>query len=441
MMGESSRTSHLLQQAVDPKLGLVSREIFGDPDVYAMERKRIFERCWLFLGHESQIGKPGQYITTKMGETPVILLRDAGNKIRAFINSCRHRGNLVTRIDEGTAFNFTCPYHGWCYNVAGKRGEAGQLINVPGLDGYYHGKLNRDQWGLVPVAQVDSYKKLIFGTLDPEAPPLEEYLGDMRWGLDLLLEQGDLAVTPGTARWQINCNWKFAADNGAGDNAHAEIAHKSAFLTFDKIYNTQPISPGLQRPGFTVLTSNGHSLNAQTTGGHKTPGSEWWRQNPDIMQRMGPLGSQVARYNMNIFPNLFIIDRLLMVRHPIGPFKTEIRGLALHDRNAPPDVQQAEKKNSWRKFGPSGWLEQEDGENWDQSTFGARIEPLKHHDLNYSMGVGDGEFVDDGQSPPRIESMINEHGQVWFYRFWDAAMKAENWPVLQETQPRPTGRI
>lgn len=436
---------------VDEERGLVSRRIFHDDAIYALEQERIFGRCWLFLGHEGQIRNPGDYITCRMGETPVIVVRDANGKINALINSCRHRGNPVTRADCGNARTFTCPYHGWCYDLQGKRVDPGALVGIPGLDAFYDGKVDLSNWGLVPVAQVDSYGGLIFGTLDPQAPPLREYLGDFCWFLDAVLGRGVLDAVPGVVRWQIDCNWKFAADNAIGDNAHAQIAHRSALLAIGKLRG-RPSPLGFeQEPGFTLLAEYGHGANCKTGVAASTlekgalklridPIFERWRENPTILAKLDPLQQQVLRYNANAFPNLFIDDRLFIIRNPLGPGRTEMRAIALYDTSGPPEAQLAEKRLAFQKFGPSGFYEQEDGENWDQATAGAAIEPLQSYDLNYAMGIGSGTFV-NGDGPTRIESMVNEHAQVWFYRFWADAMAARDWAELREAHRRPVGTL
>jgi phenylpropionate dioxygenase-like ring-hydroxylating dioxygenase large terminal subunit len=445
----------LAESAVDLKRGLVGREIFNDPDIYDTELQRVFGRSWLFLGHETQIPSPGDYITCKMGETPVIVTRDGGGAIRAMINSCRHRGNPVTRSDAGHARTFTCAYHGWCYDSSGKRVDSGGLVAVPGLKTYYDEKIDLPAWGLIPVAQVGVYHGLIFGTLDPQAVPLEEFLGDFRWFLDMVLDRGDFAAVPGVVRWRMKCNWKFAADNAIGDNAHAQIAHRSAFIAMERKLGAPRMGLGVDEPGFTILTDYGHGANCKTsyfagTNDYDTasgkfqridPVYEQWRENPAIVEKMGPLRSQIVRYNGNVFPNLFIIDRLLMMRNPIGPGETEIRAIALYDRNASPEIQELQKRRAFRKFGPSGLLEQEDGENWDQATVGARIRAIKDAALNYEMGLGTGTFVNDGQTPPRIDSMINEHAQLWFYQSWADAMNANDWPAWRANHVRPEGTM
>ncbi|MEE3142058.1 MAG: Rieske 2Fe-2S domain-containing protein, partial [Chloroflexota bacterium] len=100
-----------VSRLVDGERGLVSRRIFIEQDIYQLELEQIFARCWLFLCHESQIPKPGDFFSTYMGEDPVLVMRDSGGKINAFLNICRHRGNRLCRADSGNASSFNCAYH------------------------------------------------------------------------------------------------------------------------------------------------------------------------------------------------------------------------------------------------------------------------------------------------------------------------------------------
>jgi hypothetical protein len=298
------------------------------------------------------------------------------------------------------------------------------------------------------VAQVASYKGLIFGTFDPDAPSLDEYLGDMRWGLDLLLDQGDMEVVPGIVRWQIDANWKFAADNAIGDNYHgithlsSQIAgHASAEGTRKKA-----LPKAGERVGFSMVTAYGHGFNAdyinENTFNWDSPGA-YWRKDPEIQKRMGPLRNRVNRSNQNVFPNLFVNSgsRELMLRNPIGPGKIEIWKTMLVDRNAPPESRRTMMRGANRHFGPAGMFEQDDGENWDQSTNGTKGVVSQRYNLNYSMAIGHGEMIDDEMGPPRIESLTNEHCQLWHYRVWAEYMAAPDWRYLREHHSEPSNAL
>ena len=118
---------------VDVDRGIISREIFVNEEIYRQEQEQVFARAWLFVGHESQIPKPGDFFVSSMGEESVILCRDRAGRIHVFLNSCRHRGMKVCRYDEGNTVEFMCPYHGWSY------GTDGALVGVP----FAQGRLRR----------------------------------------------------------------------------------------------------------------------------------------------------------------------------------------------------------------------------------------------------------------------------------------------------------
>src|SRR6267142_3361036 len=214
-----------LKGLVDVERGIISREIFVSDEIYRQELERVFARAWLFIGHESQIPKPGDYLTSSMGEESVILCRDRAGRIRVFLNSCRHRGMKVCRYDEGNTVEFQCPYHGWSY------GTDGALVGVPFLKDAYGADFDKSRWGLIEVAQMANYKGAIWATWDRSAPSFQDYIGGYKLYLDLLLDswdgrEGGTEAIGGIHKWLIPCNWKFPAENFSGDRYHG-VSHRS----------------------------------------------------------------------------------------------------------------------------------------------------------------------------------------------------------------------
>ena len=212
---------------VDARSGMLSPSIYNDRDIYQQELENVFARCWGFLCHESQIPEPGDFFTTYIGEDPVLVWRDSKGEVNAFLNVCRHRGNRLCRAGSGNASSFNCAYHGWTY------GNDGGLLAVPRQQDAYYGELDPSKWGLMPVAQLDHHKGLYFATFDPDAPSLQEYLGEMAWYLDAFFDrrEGGAEVVGGVLKWEIPCNWKLPAENFGGDAYHAFWSHQSAILT------------------------------------------------------------------------------------------------------------------------------------------------------------------------------------------------------------------
>jgi len=442
-MNEMRQGGQRYSDYVDITCGLVNRKIFADEEIYQTELRQIFGRCWLYLVHESEIPEPGDYVNVMMGTESVIVCRGLDRKINAFLNSCRHRGNRVCRADRGNANTFVCSYHGWAYNLEGKN------VGIPGKKGLYFDAIRQEDWGLINVSQVDSYKGMVFATFDPEAPSLDTYLGDMRWALDMMLDQGDLVAVPGITRWSMECNWKFAADNAIGDMYHASWTHLSAKLAGHRggngFYNGDRPSTR-QSPGFTLITEYGHGCTADFFDPDKVDWSSPladWRKDPVVQQRLGPTRNKVQRSNMNVFPNLFVNSgsREIMLRNPTGPGSMEIWKTVLVDRNASPEVQKMQVRLSNRHFGPAGMFEQDDGENWAQSTLGALGKVSQQYDLHYAMGLGRGELVEEGDTPPLLKSLVNEYAQLWMYRCWAEFMDAPSWNELQSNHSIPHGKV
>ncbi len=416
-----------LASLVAPDARRVRRQIFADPEIYEAELERIFGRCWLFLGHESQLPRAGSFFTSYMGEESVLVTRDRKGVIHAFLNSCRHRGTRICRADAGQAWSFTCPYHAWTYACDGR------LTGVPGQKTVYFDELDKSQLGLVPVAQLDAYKGLLFATFDPDAVSLPAYLGNMAFYLDLFLDrrEGGTEVIGGIHKWTAEANWKAPAENQVGDNYHVVHSHGSNFD--DETRRRDPFFPTARQ--FNPEPGNGIGISIVPEDAPDWERVPIGQENPilreyylstlkEFEERLGPRRSRLVPIHGTAFPNFSILPIIGTIRiaHPRGPGRTEIWSWCFVDRDAPDEVKREVRLGYLRTFGPSGTFEQDDGENWETMTRAARGPQSRRLTFDLSMGLGH-EITLDGL-PGRMGEWASEINQRGYYRRWVSEMEA-----------------
>ena len=93
---------------------------------------KIFSKCWIYVGHSSELKKPNDFVTRRVAGRPVIFNRDMRGEIHCFLNTCRHRGAIVCTEREGSRHAFRCIYHGWAYRNDGALGSSGRRKPIRG---------------------------------------------------------------------------------------------------------------------------------------------------------------------------------------------------------------------------------------------------------------------------------------------------------------------
>ncbi|MEM9256205.1 MAG: Rieske 2Fe-2S domain-containing protein [Pseudomonadota bacterium] len=408
----------------------ISRRCWSDPAVYELEKRGIFGRCWLFLGHESQIRNPGDYVQAYMCETPIILARGEDGGVHASVNSCTHRGLPVCRSDHGNTKRFVCPYHNWSYTVSG------DLVAIP-QESEVAVKPDKSQLGLKRVPRVESWRGMIFGSFDPQIESLEDYLGDMRFYLDAFFERfpDGVEFVGAPHRWLLNANWKLPVENQLGDVNHGAFLH-SAIIP-------REAQDAIEELGYSVVTTPGHGATFRLMP-PETPVDEvaWGMEGMGAIfggeevaaylrevqaraaERVGDLRARMKGLTYGVYPNLSFLwsNTSFKVSHPRGPGKVEYWSWAVVPADAPASIKKVLRTNYSSFFGPAGILEQEDSEAWMQQFKGSNIDFADDHPYFYGLGLGEEQPHPD--MPGLVSVTANEFYARHFFSRWRRDLEA-----------------
>lgn len=202
----------------------VHRSVYTDPSIFEFEITNIFEKAWVFVGHESQVPRPGDFFATVIGRQPVVMVRHTDGKVYVVFNRCGHRGAVVCNEERGNVRHFRCMYHGWTFRTNG------ELLGVPLKNGYpCDFDLKAPELGMPRVPRMESYRGFVFASLSHNGPSLSEHLGGIKAKFDDLIggaPDDEIELVTGCHKYRIKANWKLQIEN-ADDIYHPPATHES----------------------------------------------------------------------------------------------------------------------------------------------------------------------------------------------------------------------
>ena len=403
---------------------LVPRKAFTSREVFEREYAAIFDSCWLYLGHASELAEPGAFLTRTVARRPVLFTRDRAGEYHALLNACPHRGALVCRERHGKSPAFMCMYHGWTF------GSDGHLMSLPGSSGYPEGFKTDPQKQMVPVPRLERCGDFFFVNFSRQGEDLATYLAGAADMLKLVSEHSasGMQIVGGTQEYSMRGNWKLLSENSY-DGYHAACNH-STYL--DYLKNTNDALGGTPLEGVMLDLGNGHAA-VEYTAPWGRPIANWvplWGEEgkaeiagvrAELVERLGPdRADRIARLNRNmvIFPNLVINDIMAVTVRtffPTAPDYMEINAWALAPREESEWRRKYRLYNFTEFLGPGGFATPDD------------VEAIEKCQQGYAVG-GEALYNDISKGMLRAEGpAFDDEAQMRaFWREWDRRIAAHS---------------
>jgi fatty-acyl-CoA synthase len=354
----------------------VHGSLYTDPEIFEAELERIWYRTWIYVGHESEVPEPNDYVVKAIGPQSVIMSRDKHGEIHLLLNRCAHRANLVCDAPRGNSSAFRCPYHGWTFANSGK------LLGYPFSSGYGGGEAKKGL-GLGRVARVESYRGFVFGSFAEDGPTLSEHLGDAADAFDRLTRlspNGELELTAGWLQHKVKANWKMLMENET-DGYHPQFVHASIF--------------SVAKSGIGDLYGETSTAVARDLGGGHTENDlrpefrrigqplGWFGTTPDrvpdyVEQMRRAYGEHTDQIlidgspHVMVFPNLFIAEIQLFVIQPLAVDQTVQHVTAVQFKGTP-DMNRRMLQQTIGSVGPAGLLLADDSEMYERNHRGVHV--------------------------------------------------------------------
>ena len=385
--------------------------VYADDKLFTREMETFFTgRTWNYVGLECEIPAPGDYRRAWVGTRPVVVVRGRDEVIRVLENRCAHRGSLVCWDQHGHADDFTCPYHQWNYDLAGRLQGLPFLRGALGRGGMPDGFSVGDH-RLAPLA-VELVGGSIWASYASDLPPMAEYLGPELAPLVTRTFSGRPLRLIGYSRQLLECNWKIYFDNSR-DPYHATLLH-SFFVTFgllraDTPFRAVPTNGG--RHGIMASTYSATTASAtnEVTRQLRSLRANFTLNDMEVVRPVDEFGdSQMV--NLSVFPSAFLQQHgnSLAVRQiiPKAVDKTELSWTYFGYADDDADMERRRLKQA-NLLGPAGYVAIDDGEVATQVQQGTHLVP----DGTQVVEMG-GRDADPG------DTMASEALIRAFYRFY-----------------------
>ena len=394
--------------------------VFRDRDVFEREQARIFRGAhWSFVALAAELPEAGDYKTTCVGDTPVVVTRDEAGEFHAFVNRCAHRGAMVCRAKRGNGKLFTCVYHQWAYD------QTGALKGVPFRRGI-RGKggmpenFRMDEHGLRQL-RIKDYCGVLFATFaaEDEVEPIEDYLGeDVSAMLKRIFGRDAPIEILGDERQYIHGNWKLYAEN-VRDAYHASLLH-----LFHATFGTYRSN---QEGGSTLDKQHRHSLSFAKKGTEQDTAAVYDKtrsyqegsfvlEDPSLLDGQPDFSDGVSLVIMAVFPNLVVqqIANCLAVRQIIPHGADEMELVWTYFGYADDSAQARRSRlKQMNLAGPGGLISMEDGEAVE---IVHRAIVRDGADVSY-LGMG-------GQTAGSTEHLVSEQPIIGFWEYYQSVMDA-----------------
>lgn len=344
----------------------VPYSLFTEDEVYVAEQERIFRgQAWSFIALEREIPNPGDFKSTFIGDTPVIVMRDEEGSVNVVVNRCAHRGAKVCRSLRGNVPNLECVYHSWAYNLKG------ELIGVPfrrGVKGNGGMPKSFDMKDhALQTLRVEIINGLVFASFSQTLEGLESYLGPMACNAIRRIFNRPIEIL-GDQRQRIFGNWKLYAEN-TRDPYHASLLH--LFHTTFGLYRVTQTGQSKMDESHrhSMLTTQGNSSSAEDDakvyGDKRAFNSEFTLQDPSLLEGRPEFDDGVTLVILALFPNLVVqqIANTLAVRQIVtyGPKEFELVWTVFGYQDDDAEMQGFRRKQN-NLIGPAGLVSMEDGE-------------------------------------------------------------------------------